>query len=231
MLFFATGYPTFWNCYSQYSRFKLYLHDKTGTLLADHKISKSRDRSLEFSCRYAPRVHRLRSCSLTHLIPTRITRVSQNRKNFLTSDGESETSCKLDGSEPKLSGPPVYFIKWRLSFVTYWKIIKKSIFWSPTPLILCCLGTSDSQYSTGGHASVPWVTSISPTGLSTKNTDVNFSTTLQNRYALKTFLTSRQQIRKGFTWISKTALSPSSILKFNVSRKVSPIQAIAIFYY
>jgi len=52
MLFFATGYPTFWNCYSQYSRFKLYPCDKTRISPTDLHTSRSRDRSLEFSCRY-----------------------------------------------------------------------------------------------------------------------------------------------------------------------------------
>ena len=78
----ATGYPTFWNYYSQYSRFKPYPCDKIRNRPADHYTSKSRDRSREFSCWYDLRVYRLQSCSLTHLIPTRITRVSQNRKIF-----------------------------------------------------------------------------------------------------------------------------------------------------
>jgi hypothetical protein len=35
-------------------------------------------------------------------------------------------------------------------------------------------GLNNSLYSTGGHAIVPWVTFISPTGLSKKSTVGNF---------------------------------------------------------
>ena len=89
MLFFAAGYLIFWNCYSQYSRLKFYPCDKTRIPSADYHISKSRDSSLEFTYRHDPREFIVCGVellviefSLTHLIPARITRVSQNRKIF-----------------------------------------------------------------------------------------------------------------------------------------------------
>jgi hypothetical protein len=68
-------------------------------------------------------------------------------------------------------------------------------------------GLNNSLYSTGGHAIVPWVTFISPTGLSKKSTARNFSTKLQNRSDLKNFLHLRQPIRRSFILVSKIVLA------------------------